>query len=141
MTINSASWWANKLGNQQPQQPQRYGIAIERQQPQPVNQPAPVYQQQVAPVVPGERQNVLDPNRAPHEEVSMGEAMRLWRGGEAHRTEGHLACPACGSATGYTAYSGMAAGAARVNGQQPRPHCFECGYNGSFSQGLESNWA
>lgn len=140
MTINSASWWANKLGNQQPQ---KYGIAIERQQPQPIQQPAPVYHQpqQVSPVVPGERQNVLDPNRAPNEEVTMGEAMRMWRGGEAHRTEGHLACPACGSATGYTAYSGMAAGAARVNGQQPRPHCFECGYNGSFSQGLESNWA
>jgi hypothetical protein len=139
MTINSASWWANKLGAQQPQQPQRYGIVLDRQQPQPVQQPVHV-PQPVTPVQAGGRQDVLDPNRAPSEEVSMGEAMRLWRGGEAHRMEGHLQCPDCGSTTGYTAYSGRAAGAARVNGQQPRPHCFECGYNGSFSQGLESNW-
>jgi hypothetical protein len=140
---NSSSWWADKLGQQQPR-----GIVVQPTAPQPVQprfvqQPAPATAptMQGVPLQTGERQQMLDPNRAPNEEVSMGEAMRLWRGGEAHRTEGHLACPACGSATGYTAYSGMAAGAARINGQQPRPHCFECGYNGSFSQGMESNWA
>lgn len=146
---NSASWWASKLGQTQ-QQPR--GITV---QPQPVQyqqahvpQQVPVQQMPVqqpamegVPLQTGERQQMLDPNRAANAEVSMGEAMRLWRGGEAHRAEGHMQCPACGSKTGYTAYSGMAAGAARVNGQQPRPHCFECGYNGSFSQGLESNWA
>lgn len=142
---DSASWWANKLGNTQ----QPRGIAIQpqpvQQRPaaQPAPQPQPAYTPSMegVPIQTGERQQVLDPNRDPNAEVSMGEAMRLWRGGEAHRTEGHLACPSCGSTTGYTAYSGMAAGAARVNGQQPRPHCFECGYNGSFSQGMESNWA
>jgi len=143
---NNASWWANKLNTQQPP---RYGIQIPPAQPQQV-QPQPVQQQQVQQVQPdmsgiplnqGERQQILDPNRDPNAEVSMGEAMRLWRGGEAHRMEGNMACPDCGSTTGYTAYSGRSAGAARVNGQQPRPHCFECGYNGSFSQGMETNWA
>jgi hypothetical protein len=144
---NSASWWANKLNNNQPK---TYGINLpptQPVQPQPV-QPQPQQQQPVpqqtmegVPLQQGERQQALDPNRDANAEVSMGEAMRLWRGGEAHRTEGNMQCPQCGSTTGYTAYSGMGAGAARVNGQQPRPHCFECGYNGSFSQGLESSWA
>jgi hypothetical protein len=146
---DSASWWANKLGNsQQPRGITVNPAHIQRIQNPPTYQPSPQQQQPAyvppmegVPLQTGERQHVLDPNRSATEEVSMGEAMRLWRGGEAHRTEGHLACPACGSKTGYTAYSGMAAGAARVNGQQPRPHCFECGYNGSFSQGMESNWA
>lgn len=144
---NSASWWAKKLGEQQPK---TYGIKlppqpVQQHQPQPVQQvqaqPAPQPVQQGVPLSQGERQDRLDPNRSNDSEVTMGEAMRLWRGGEAHRTEGNMSCPACGSTTGYTAYSGMSGGAARVNGQQPRPHCFECGYNGSFAQGLESNWA
>ena len=141
---NNASWWANKLANNQPQvggirlppvQP------VPQQRPAPQQQPAPQPVQQGVPLQQGERQDTLDPNRDPNAEVSMGEALRLWRGGEAHRAEGNMACPACGSKTGYTAYSGMSAGTVRVNGQQPRPHCFECGYNGSFSQGMESNWA
>ena len=144
---NSSSWWANKLNQQQPQPRGITVQPVQPVQPQPVQpqQPAqqPVVQQFMAgvPLQTGERQEVLDPSRDPNAEVSMSDAMRLWRGGEAHRTEGHMACPSCGSKTGYTAYSGMGAGAARVNGQQPRPHCFECGYNGSYAQGLESNWS
>lgn len=142
---NNSSWWANKLGQQQPR-----GIVVPPVQQAPQQRPVPqqVVQQPMqqptmegVPLQQGERQQVLDPRRDSNAEVSMGDAMRLWRGGEAHRTEGNMQCPACGSKTGYTAYSGMGAGAARVNGQQPRPHCFECGYNGSYSQGLESNWA
>lgn len=132
---NNSSWWANKLQGNKPQ----YTLTIPTQ-----TQPAPVYQQvQQAPVqqAPVHTREVLDPSRPENAEISMGDAMRLWKGGEAHRKEGHLSCPSCGSSTGYTAYSGMSAGAARVNGQQPRPHCFECGYNGSFAQGLESSWA
>ena len=134
--MSSASWWANKLG--QTQQPQR-GITLPPVTPQqPVVQPQHQEQppQPVSPSV-----DVLDPTKDPNAEVSMGEAMRLWRGGEAHKVEGNMACPDCGSTTGYTAYSGRGASGSRVNGQRPRPHCFECGYNGSFSQGLESNWA
>ena len=147
--MSNASWWANKLNQQQPQSG---GITVPpqqpvQQQPQPVQQtvqqqPQPVQQDMTGvPLQTGERQEVLDPNRDRNAEVSMTDAMRLWRGGEAHRKEGHMACPNCGSTTSYTAYSGMNAGGARVNGQQPRPHCFECGYNGSFAQGLETNWA
>jgi hypothetical protein len=134
--MSNSSWWANKLG--QPQQPSR-GITLPAQ-------PAPAPQQSVVeaapqPAPPQHTKPVLDPNRDANAEVPMGEAMRLWKGGEAHRMEGSMACPACGSATGYTAYSGMGSAGSRVNGQQPRPHCFECGYNGSYAQGLESNWS
>lgn len=144
---NNASWWANKLGQQQPQPRGITVPPVQPTQPQPVQQTVQQQQQVVqpdmsgVPVQQGERQDTLDPNRERNAEVTMGEAMRLWRGGEAHRTEGNMACPSCGSTTGYTAYSGMGASGARVNGQQPRPHCFECGYNGSYAQGMESNWS
>lgn len=141
----TSSWWANKL---QQHQPLPRGITVPPTQAPPQTVPQQVVQQQPVqvtqqgvPLQTGERQEVLDPNRAANAEVSMGEALKLWRGGEAHRTEGHMQCPSCGSKTGYTAYSGMAAGGSRVNGQQPRPHCFECGYNGAYSQGMQSNWA
>ena len=140
-----SDWWANKLGtNQCP-----HGLTVPaqppvQQAPQPVQQVQQQQEQQApvgVPIQQGERQQVLDPNREANAEVSMGEAMRLWRGGEAHRMEGNMVCPGCGSTTGYTAYSGRGGSAARVNGQQPAPHCFECGYNGRFMQGEQSNWA
>lgn len=131
---NSASWWANKLG-QQPQP--RYGIPVIPTQPQPVHVPVQQPVQQQPP--PAHDPNLLDPTQDRNAEISMGDALRLWKGGEAHRREGHMECPSCGSKTGYTAYSG--AGNAQINGQRPRPHCFECGYNGSYTQGLQANWA
>jgi hypothetical protein len=133
-------WWSKKLAPVQPASPPRYGIQVQPQAPQPVpNQP--VYQQPVQPLHQGERQQVLDPDAPPDAKIPMGQAMKLWRGGEAHRTEGNLVCPDCGSATSFTTYSGRGAAGARVNGMAPRPHCYECGYNGSFSQGMENTWA
>jgi hypothetical protein len=121
-----SDWWARKLNPVD----ERPGLQVPYQYPEPVRhvQQAPV-QQAPAPV---QRE---DPQR----EVTMGEAMRTWQGGEAHRKEGHLSCPSCGSATGYTHYS--ANGATIINGNRPRSHCFECGYNGHFVQGLETSWA
>lgn len=128
--MTNSSWWAKKLNstNDAP----RYSLSVPPQTVAPARREVQPQQQSVG---------TLDSQRPPNAEITMGEAMRIWKGGEAHKKEGHLACPSCGSTTGYTAYSGMAAGSVRVNGQQPRPHCFECGYNGSFAQGLESNWA
>jgi hypothetical protein len=140
-----SDWWANKLGTQQPQAPRTYGITVPTQ---PAQQPQPVQPQPQQVVVPAQpvpqqearrpdgRQAMLDPNRPKDAEIGMGEALRLWEGGQAQRAEGHLACPACGSKTGYTEYS-----ATMMHGSRPRPHCFECGHNGVFTQGLESSWA
>lgn len=138
-----SDWWAKKLGTPQQQAPSPGGLVIGRQPaPAPV-QPQPVVQQQVVqqPVQPAidpvtGRQQVLDPNQPADAEIGMGDAIRLWQGGQAQRLEGNTQCPNCGSRTGYTNYS-----ATQMHGTRPRPHCFECGYNGQFTQGLESNWA
>jgi hypothetical protein len=127
-----SDWWSRKLAPQD----QRPGIRVPYEYPQPTQQrpqaQPPQHEQPQAPPAPQD-----DPKR----EVTMGEAIRTWRGGEAHRKEGHLACPGCGSATGYTEYSAAGHSGSMVNGQRPRGHCFECGYNGHFMQGLESSWA
>lgn len=146
-----SDWWSRKLGNTNVQ-PQHGTIA---RPAQPASVPQPVYPQQgtqypantvveQAPeqqynMEPG-RQEVLDPNRDRNAEVPLGEALRLWKGGEAQRREGGLSCPDCGSRTGYTAYSGSGAGSVRVGGNAPKPHCFECGYNGDYMQGNPAQW-
>jgi len=123
-------WWARKLNPVD----DRSGIRVQYAYPDTsrvVTPQAPPHHQPVqAPPQPRD-----DPNR----EITMGEAMRTWKGGEAHRKEGHLSCPGCGSVTGYTHYSSNAA--STINGNRPRSHCFECGYNGHFTQGLETSWA
>jgi hypothetical protein len=126
-----SDWWSRKLNPQD----NRPGLRVPSSYPEPVRhvQQAPQPPQHQPVQAPPQPQD--DPNR----EVTMGEAMRTWKGGEAHRKEGHLSCPECGSATGYTQYS--AGGATTVNGNRPRSHCFECGYNGHFMQGLETSWA
>lgn len=45
------------------------------------------------------------------------------------------ACPQCGNSLFYERLT-----RAR-RGPEPAPHCFTCGYNGLFEQGLESSWA
>ena len=132
---SSADWFAKKLGTQ-PSQP--HGLVVQPREPAPITPPQPVVQQPVPqqPVQqapPPPPQEAVDPNA----EVHMGDAIKQWKGGEAHRKEGHLSCPACGNATSYTAFSGRGS----VNGASPRARCFECGYNGSYMQGDEANWA
>jgi hypothetical protein len=79
-------------------------------------------------------QTAADPNA----QISMGEAIRMWKGGEAHRKEGNNTCPECGSAN---VFSRMArGGGSGINGNQPAPRCFECGWNGMYDQGIEANW-
>ena len=61
--------------------------------------------------------------------------MGLWRGGKAHQIDAQP-CPNCG---GNQFYSRTGHGVRR--GPPPAPHCYNCGYNGMFEQGLESSWA
>lgn len=134
------SWWANKLQSDQPA-----GIRVVPQYQQPQHQPQ--YAQAPQPVphqpqyTPPEQ---IDGSKVTYQQLARehdGEKIsKYWRGGEAMRTEGHLGCPNCGTTTGYTAYSGNGGLSAGVGGNRPRPHCFECGYNGVFVQGDEANW-
>lgn len=45
------------------------------------------------------------------------------------------ACPSCGA---NLFYERLTKGPRR--GPEPAPHCFSCGYNGLFEQGLAGNW-
>jgi hypothetical protein len=128
-----SDWWASKLAPKAPQV-SRPGIVLPPAMPRtptpPPHHSAPGEYQQ-PPAAP------VDPN-AP---VPFEEALARFSGGESARTERGLACPACGSRTGYTAFSGMGGMAAGVAGNRPAPHCMLCGYNGKFSQGDQANWA
>ena len=79
-------------------------------------------------------QTAVDPNT----QMGLGEAIRMWRGGEAHRKDGNKVCPECGSGN---VFSRMAKGAGSgINGNAPAPRCYECGWNGLYDQGMEANW-
>ena len=43
-------------------------------------------------------------------------------------------CPGCGANLYYENLT------KKRRGPPPAPHCFTCGYNGLFEQGLESSW-
>lgn len=69
--------------------------------------------------------------------TTTGEAIRVWKGGEAMRKEGHMRCPDCGSQHVFT----RVGSGTTINGSQPAPRCFACGWNGKYSQADQSNWA
>lgn len=69
----------------------------------------------------------------------MGEAIRMWKGGEAHRREADMHCPDCGS---KHVFSRVTRGAnTTIHGNSPAPRCFECGWTGLYIQGDASNWS
>lgn len=134
-----SEWWSRQLSNPQ----QRTAPRQENYSSPPVTPPVrfgsvQIPTQHQAPVQPG-HQKVLDENRAPNENISMGDAIRLWKGGEAARKQGDMSCPECGSQNIFvrTAKSGNT----MVGGKSPAPRCFECGWNGMYDQGSQSSWA
>jgi hypothetical protein len=130
-------WWSKKLTGQQPTPQRTYTtpptsppLRIPMQAPQ--QQPSPLQQAQQG------NQNLLDPNRAPTDQLTMGEALRLWKGGEATRKEGNMTCPDCGS---IYVFSRTGKGSnSMINGASPAPRCYECGWNGMYDQGSQSSW-
>jgi hypothetical protein len=113
---DSSGWYARKFGGQ-------------RQQPQPQQmRPPPGYipQQQMQPQVQQAPPKVTIDN--------LWGAMTTWHGGKAHKIDPDP-CPECGS-TRY--YSRSGEGVRR--GPPPAPHCFDCGFNGMFQQGMASSW-
>lgn len=88
---------------------------------------------QVQPQQP-QHQHVLDSSRGPQDQISMGDAIRMWKGGEAHRKENN-SCPECGSNLVFSRSKGT-----MINGASPAPRCYECGWNGRYSQGEQASW-
>lgn len=127
-----SDWWSKKIAGE--------SVAPSRTTNTPPTAPAIRIPAQARPVQqPQGQQTVLDPNRAPNEQLTMGEAIKLWKGGEAMRKEGDMRCPECGS---QHVFSRVGRGLnTMINGAAPAPRCYECGWNGRFSQADQSNWS
>lgn len=134
-----SDWWARKLSENAPSVPTPQRSYVPPVTP-PVRFPAQAGNQPTATPqqVANSRGKVLDESRAPTDQISMGEALRLWKGGEAMRREGGMTCPSCGS---NLVFSRTGRGGTMVNGNQPAPRCFECGWNGMYDQGDQSSWS
>lgn len=130
-----SDWWSRQLSGNAPRPsrteasppitpPMRFGIQVPANVPQQPQQ---------------NTQRVLDDSRPANEQITMGEAIRLWKGGEAARRQGNMSCPECGS--GNVFIRTAKGGNTTVNGNSPAPRCFECGWNGLYDQGSQSSWA
>lgn len=84
------------------------------------------------------RQTLLRPDLDPKAEITFGEALKLWKGGEAMRKQGDMSCPECGSPNVFIRSSKSSSNT--VQGNSPAPRCFECGWNGLYDQASQSNW-
>lgn len=127
-------WWSKKLAGETPTPQRTY--ATPPTSP-PVQIPVTRTQPMQSPQAQAQSQNVLDPNRAPTEQVTMGEALRLWKGGEAMKKEGNMTCPDCGSIYVFSR-TGRGAGS-MINGASPAPRCYECGWNGMYTQAIQGS--
>lgn len=130
-----SDWWAKKIAGEKPTPERTYAT--------PPTAPALRFATPAAqphrPLQEGERQALLDPQRQPTEQIGMGDAIRLWKGGEAARKEGNMSCPECGS---KNVFSRVGRGSnSMINGAQPAPRCFECGWNGKYGQADQSSWS
>jgi hypothetical protein len=119
-----SDWYARRLARARSEAP------APRQQPQP-QQYAPQYRQQQPP--PGYNPQPA-PQSVPTTIGNLWGQMQAWRGGPAHKVDANP-CPQCGSDHYYSR-----TGAEVRRGPPPAPHCFDCGYNGMFEQGLASTW-
>ena len=133
-----SDWWADRLAGKEAQPKTAPVVRVGSTPPIMFNTVAPPATVTEAPPTPQEQymatQTAVDPNA----QTTMGEAIRSWKGGEAHRKEAGNKCPECGSGN---VFSRMAKGAGSgINGHHPAPRCYECGWNGLYDQGIQANW-
>ncbi len=135
-----SDWWADRLAGKEAQPKTAPVVRVGSTPPIAFNTVPPPATVTEAPPTPQEQymatQTAVDPNE--HTHTTMGEAIRSWKGGEAHRKEAGNTCPECGSGN---VFSRMAKGAGSgINGNHPAPRCYECGWNGLYDQGIQANW-
>ena len=117
-----SSWWEKKLSGDT--EPTKTSL------PPTTHRPVlPVFTQQTA--TPSHTPAV---QQDPTGQTTMGTAIRTWKGGEAHRRDGNLTCPSCGSKNVFSRSNG--GGGTKA----PAPRCFECGWNGLYTQADQSSW-
>lgn len=75
------------------------------------------------------------------QQASLTDLLKLQESGHGQPGQGAQSnpdpCPGCGSPL----FIETTPGGRKRRGPPPAPHCFACGYNGLFDQGLESSWA
>jgi DNA-directed RNA polymerase subunit RPC12/RpoP len=122
-----ASWWERKLSGGQEENKTSLPPVTKKYT-------LPALQRQAAASI----QNRTTPTRHTIDaqgQTDMGTAIRMWRGGEAHSVDGHLACPRCGSKNMFSRSNG------NTLQKAPAPRCFECGWNGLYQQAEQASWA
>jgi hypothetical protein len=126
----SSDWYARKLARFRQESP-----PPPQSQPQAYQGHSTVWPQQLAPQ--RSYNNLPVPDTPPNGATNIAnffDMTRLWKGGKAHRIDPDP-CPECGSPQFYSRTEG------NLRGPPPAPHCYNCGYNGIFTQGLSSSWA
>jgi predicted RNA-binding Zn-ribbon protein involved in translation (DUF1610 family) len=116
-----SSWWDKKLSNKDQQESSSLPPVTK-------NVILPALRQQATTVA-------VQEQRDPNGQTDMGTAIRTWKGGEAHRREGSLTCPRCGSKNVFSRSNGG------TLGHTPAPRCFECGWNGLYEQADQASWS
>ena len=120
-----SSWWDKKLTGKEPESslpPVTKDVII------------PALRQQASAVA-AQRTAPSPAQSDPTGQTDMGSAIRSWKGGEAHRREGSLTCPRCGSKNVFSRANGGSMG------HSPAPRCFECGWNGIYEQADQTSWS
>lgn len=119
----SSDWYARRLARGRQAPPQQYQA------------PPPVYQQQQMRQPPPGYIPRPDPHSVKTTIENLWGQMLGWQGGKAHKIDPDP-CPQCGSNQYFSR-----TGAEVRRGPPPAPHCFSCGFNGMFDQGLASSWS
>ena len=124
MAEDASSWYARKLAQTRtPQGFQRQPVP-QYQQPVPTYQQQPQQQPQNLPEVPPETLTEM------LEMQKHGQGLKPGKGARLNPDP----CPNCGGALFFHDLG------KKSRGPAPAPHCFNCGFNELFEQGLESNW-
>lgn len=121
-----SDWWSKKLAGEKPTpaRPSTPPVEVPIRFPQATTQAQQPMQPQA---------------QQPQQEASsLSEYLRMGitKGGEAQRRDGNMTCPECGSSYVFSRAKGNT-----KNGASPAPRCYECGWNGVYSQADQSSWS
>ena len=133
-----SDWWADRLAGKEVQPKTAPEPRVGSTPPIRFAPTTPQAEVMQGPPTPQQQYMATQTAVDPSEQITIGEAIRSWKGGEAHRKEANNLCPECGSSNVFSRVS-RGSGTA-VNGNHPAPRCYECGWNGLYDQGIEANW-
>lgn len=135
------NWYARALDRARGVVPQARLAAPQQQRPQAFVQPQAYAPQQRAYSPQAPTQPQAFNTNVKFQQADLTTLLKLQEEGRGQPGDGSKLnpdpCPGCGGAL----FIENLPGGRKRRGPAPAPHCFNCGYNGLFDQGLESNWA